>query len=160
MWHVRVAGGERLTARALVMACGQLNRPAYPGLRGEFGGVAFHSARWDHAYDLTAGTSPSIGTGASAIQFVPHVAEQAERVYVFQRTPPYVVDKPDRPYRVGAAPAAPDAPPADAEPRQDYAMFEARALGFITLPEADGGPHGRSARAWPSRSPTSGCAPR
>ena len=98
LWRVRTTAGEEFAARALVAACGQLNRPAYPGFPNAFGGPAFHSSRWNHDYDLTGKRVAVIGTGASAIQFVPYVAERAAAVHVFQRTPPYVIDKADRPY--------------------------------------------------------------
>ena len=81
-------------------AVGQLNRPAYPKLKGieNFKGKAFHSARWDHDYDLTGKRVAVIGTGASAIQFVPEIAKQVAHLDVYQRSAPYVI-KPDRVYQ-------------------------------------------------------------
>ena len=100
-WEVRTTGGEVYRARALVSACGQLNRPAYPRVPGleRFGGVAFHSARWRHDVPLAGKRVGVIGTGASAIQLVPEVAKEAARLHVFQRSAPYVIAKADRPYR-------------------------------------------------------------
>jgi cation diffusion facilitator CzcD-associated flavoprotein CzcO len=100
-WVVTTAAGETLEADVLVPAVGQLSRPAMPDLPGldTFTGPAFHSARWDHDVDLAGRRVGVIGTGASAAQFVPHVATRAARLTVFQRTPPYVVPKLDVNYR-------------------------------------------------------------
>ena len=99
-WQLRTTGGDDYWAHVLVFACGQLNRPAYPKIAGlsELEAVQFHSARWNHDYDLSGKTVAAIGTGASAIQFVPVVAQQAQKLYVFQRTPPWLLPKPDRAY--------------------------------------------------------------
>ncbi len=100
-WRVRLEDGEVVEARALVSAVGQLNRPAWPDIAGraEFGGPSWHSARWDHSVDLAGKRVAVIGTGASAIQFVPEVAKVAAQVDVYQRSAPYILPKPDRPYR-------------------------------------------------------------
>ena len=88
LWHLDTSGGP-VTARVLITATGQLNRPALPNLPGrdDFTGEAFHSARWNHEVDLTGKTVAVIGTGASAIQFVPEVAKQAKQVLLFQLDP-------------------------------------------------------------------------
>ncbi len=98
LWTVRTKGGEIHKAHALVAGTGQLNRPAYPKIKGidSFEGTQFHSARWNHEHRLRGRSVAVIGTGASAIQFIPPVAEQAKQLYVFQRTPPYILEKPDR----------------------------------------------------------------
>jgi cation diffusion facilitator CzcD-associated flavoprotein CzcO len=114
VWHVHIAGGETVTADVLVPAVGQLSRPVVPALPGAdtFTGPAFHSARWDHDVDLAGKRIAVIGTGASAIQFVPRIQPAAAKVTVFQRSAPYVVPKPDRAYRswhhklFGALPAS------------------------------------------------------
>lgn len=100
-WRVETASGERFEADVLVPAVGQLSRPAVPELpgAGRFSGPAFHSARWDHDVELTGKRVAVIGTGASAVQFVPRIRPLAARVTVFQRTAPYVVPKPDTAYR-------------------------------------------------------------
>jgi cation diffusion facilitator CzcD-associated flavoprotein CzcO len=99
-WSLRTSTGEQVFARALVSACGQLNRPAVPDIPGRdrFQGRQFHSARWDGGYDPTGQRVALVGTGASAIQIVPRVAAQASRLTVFQRTPPWILLKPDRAY--------------------------------------------------------------
>ncbi|HET9895959.1 MAG TPA: NAD(P)/FAD-dependent oxidoreductase [Streptosporangiaceae bacterium] len=100
-WTVHLENGDSIEASALVSAVGQLNRPAWPDIAGrdEFAGPSWHSARWDHSVDLAGKRVAVIGTGASAIQFVPEVAKAAAHVDVYQRTAPYVLPKPDRPYR-------------------------------------------------------------
>jgi cation diffusion facilitator CzcD-associated flavoprotein CzcO len=100
-WTVTLDGGETITATAVVSAVGQLNRPALPDIAGreDFARPSWHSARWDHDVDLAGRRVAVVGTGASAIQFVPEVAKTAAHVDVYQRTAPYVLPKPDRPYR-------------------------------------------------------------
>ena len=86
-----------LKANALICATGQLNQPRLPDLEGvgAFEGPAFHSARWDPTLDLSGKRVAVIGTGASAMQFVPEVAKEAREVMVFQRTPPWIYPTPD-----------------------------------------------------------------
>lgn len=99
-WRVRTADGETLEADVLVPAVGQLSRPALPPIPGldSFEGASFHSAEWRHDIDLAGKRVAVLGTGASAIQFVPFVRRIADRVTVFQRSAPYVVPKLDRGY--------------------------------------------------------------
>lgn len=100
-WLVETSRGT-VTARFLVAATGPFDQPTTPALAGleEFTGTAFHSARWDHGHDLTGRRVAVVGTGASAVQTVPAVAEVASSVQVYQRTPPWVMPKKVRP--VGA----------------------------------------------------------
>ncbi|RMI32170.1 flavin-containing monooxygenase [Nocardia stercoris] len=97
-WTVELAGGERAEFDVLVPAVGQLSRPALPDIPGRdtFAGPAFHSARWDHDVDLTGKRVAVVGTGASAVQFVPEVRRLAGHTTVFQRTAPYILPRPDR----------------------------------------------------------------
>jgi 4-hydroxyacetophenone monooxygenase len=91
-------GSERtIEANAVVSAVGQLNRPNLPDIAGieQFAGPAFHSACWDHSVELTGKRVVVIGTGASAAQFVPLVAEQAGHLTVFQRTAAWFLPTPD-----------------------------------------------------------------
>jgi 4-hydroxyacetophenone monooxygenase len=83
--------------QAVISAVGQLNRPNMPDIAGidDFGGPAFHSARWDATVDLRGKRVAVIGTGASAAQFIPLVAEQADELVIFQRTPNWLVPTPD-----------------------------------------------------------------
>ncbi len=98
-WEISTNRGDRMKARYVCMSNGPLNRPKLPGIEGieSFEGHTFHTSRWDYAY--TGGDSKGnltglegkrvgiIGTGATAVQCVPHLAESAEQLYVFQRTP-------------------------------------------------------------------------
>ncbi|HLM65114.1 MAG TPA: NAD(P)/FAD-dependent oxidoreductase [Acidimicrobiales bacterium] len=88
---------DTIGADAVVSAVGQLNRPNLPDIPGveRFEGPAFHSARWDHDVDLTGLRVAVIGTGASAAQFIPPVAEQAAELTIFQRTPAWFLPTPD-----------------------------------------------------------------
>ncbi|WP_320671192.1 flavin-containing monooxygenase [Patulibacter defluvii] len=97
-WRIETARGT-VRARFLVAGTGPLCEPKYPELPGleRFEGTAFHSARWDHDHDLTGERVAVIGTGASAIQFVPRIQPQVERLTLFQRTPPWIMPRPDRP---------------------------------------------------------------
>ncbi|MFY2859997.1 flavin-containing monooxygenase [Mycobacterium sp. THU-M104] len=99
-WRVMTSSGEVLEADVLVPAVGQLSRPALPNIPGldAFAGPSFHSAEWRHDVDLTGKRVAVLGTGASAIQFVPRIRRDAGHVTVFQRSAPYVVPKPDRAY--------------------------------------------------------------
>ncbi|MBL8815820.1 MAG: NAD(P)/FAD-dependent oxidoreductase [Planctomyces sp.] len=92
LWKVRTREGQEWTARFLVSAVGQLNRPQIPGIpnAGKFRGVAWHSARWNKNVDLTGKRVAIIGNGASTIQFIPEVASKAARLTLFQRTPSWI----------------------------------------------------------------------
>ena len=99
-WTVSAADGRSWAADAVIIATGQLHQPAVPRLPGadEFGGHSFHSARWDHDYDLRGKRVAVVGTGASAVQLVPEVAERAARLHVFQRTGNWFLPRRNRPY--------------------------------------------------------------
>jgi 4-hydroxyacetophenone monooxygenase len=99
-WELTIERDGRRESRshhAVVYAVGQLNRPALPDIAGvhDFAGRAFHSARWDHEADLRGKRVGVIGTGASACQFIPKVAEKAERVSVFARTTTWLLPTPE-----------------------------------------------------------------
>ncbi len=98
-WTVNTASGEIYECRVLVAGVGGLHIPNIPEIDGAdtFAGPMFHSASWDHSVDLTGKKVVVIGTGASAIQFVPIIAEQVGQLTVFQRTAPWVLPKKDKP---------------------------------------------------------------
>ncbi len=100
-WTVAIRDGEPLIADVVVTATGQLNQPAYPSIKGmdDFTGILFHSARWDHSVELTGKTVAVIGTGASAIQFVPEITKKVQSLSLFQRSAAWVLPKPDRPFK-------------------------------------------------------------
>lgn len=101
-WHLQTTGGP-WRARILILARGPLSEPALPDLPGlsEFGGTMFHSSRWDHGCDLTGRRVAVIGTGASAVQFVPEIAGKVAQLHLFQRTPAWILPRRDR--RLAAA---------------------------------------------------------
>lgn len=90
------AGEERIEAQAVISAVGQLNRPQLPDIEGRssFAGPTWHSAEWNHDVDLTGLRVGVIGTGCSAMQFIPHVAGAADHLTVFQRTPNWLMPRP------------------------------------------------------------------
>ncbi|AXH35262.1 NAD(P)/FAD-dependent oxidoreductase [Humibacter sp. BT305] len=96
-WRVSTTRGE-FEARALVMAAGRLSEPRIPSTPGleSFPGPMFHSARWRDDVDLRGARVGVVGSGASAVQIVPRVAEQAGEVVLFQRSAPYVMPRGDR----------------------------------------------------------------
>ncbi len=98
-WHVVAGDGQRIDARVLVSGMGALHIPRYPDLPGidRFAGAAFHSACWDAGVDLKGKRIAVIGTGASAAQIVPQIAPDAGRLYVYQRTPAWLLPRPDGP---------------------------------------------------------------
>ena len=108
-WVISTNRGDKMRARFVVMANGPLHRPKLPGIPGveTFKGHSFHTSRWDYAY--TGGSSEGglvglkgkrigiIGTGATAVQCVPHLGEFADQLYVFQRTPSSIDVRNNRP---------------------------------------------------------------
>ncbi|WP_280434749.1 flavin-containing monooxygenase [Nocardia carnea] len=104
-WRIGTNRDDRILARFVIMAQGPFNKPKLPGIPGinDFTGHTFHSARWDYDYtggDMRGGLTgledkkvAVIGTGASGIQIIPHIARSAEHLYVFQRTPSYINER-------------------------------------------------------------------
>ncbi|MDP3294803.1 MAG: NAD(P)/FAD-dependent oxidoreductase [Nevskia sp.] len=137
-WTVNTADGRSFSGRVLVSGMGGLSNPAMPNVKGldSFKGKAFHSAHWDHRYDLSDKRVAVIGTGASAIQFVPQIQKLAKRVDLYQRTAPWIMPKPDREigprerrlYR--ALPVL-----QNAYRTAIYWMLESRVLGFVINPK-------------------------
>lgn len=99
-WRLSTDSGHVYTADVLITAAGQLNRPAMPNIPGldRFKGNWFHSARWNHQTDLAGKRVAVIGTGASAIQFVPEITRTVARLDLYQRSAAWVLPKPDRPF--------------------------------------------------------------
>ncbi|WP_433438080.1 flavin-containing monooxygenase [Nonomuraea sp. CA-141351] len=135
-WSVTMDDGETFRTNAVVSAIGALHIPKFPEISGResFVGPAFHSAEWDHSIDLTGKRVAVVGTGASAIQFVPQIAPIAGSLTVFQRTPPWIHPKPDFPFspamrRVLRAPGL-----ARTMRGALYWALESRALGFAIDP--------------------------
>ena len=99
-WRLEVANGDDVEAEVLITACGQLCRPSIPPVKGldRFKGPMFHSAHWDPDFDPAGKRVAVIGTGASAIQFVPRIAPDVSQLTIFQRSAPWVLGKTDREY--------------------------------------------------------------
>ena len=97
-WRIETSQGA-LTADVLIAAQGPLSDPLIPDLPGldSFEGKTFHSAAWDHGHDLEGERVAVVGTGASAIQFVPRIQPSVDKLHVFQRTPPWIMPHPNRP---------------------------------------------------------------
>ncbi len=99
-WSVTTQDGREFAADAIVLATGQLNRPHVPTIAGSetFAGHRFHSARWDHGYDLRGKRVAVVGSGASAVQFVPEIAPDVAHLVVLQRTGNWILPRSSRPY--------------------------------------------------------------
>lgn len=102
-WTLSTATGHTIVARHIVDATGVLTQPKAPDIRGvgDFAGTTLHTARWNHDVDLAGKRVGVIGTGASAVQLIPAIAEQVEHLTVFQRTPIWCLPKPDAPIAGG-----------------------------------------------------------
>jgi cyclohexanone monooxygenase len=97
MWEVVSKKNDRLSANVVVFGNGPLHIPSLPDITGihDFKGEVFHSARWNHEYNLTGKRVCVIGTGASAIQFVPEIQPVVKNLYLMQRTAPWILPKRD-----------------------------------------------------------------
>lgn len=91
-WHVLTGSGREYVSQFVVSGIGALHIPNIPDIpgAGTFRGAAFHSARWDHDHDLAGRRVAVVGTGASAVQFVPEIVGEVGALQVYQRTPPWV----------------------------------------------------------------------
>ena len=138
LWVVKAEDGRVFEGEILVSGMGGLSNPAYPNVPGidTFEGRAFHSATWDHGFDLEDKRVAVIGSGASAIQFVPAIAPKVAHLTYFQRTPPWVVPKMDRPVRPDERADFAANPWRQQLARTKlYWMLEARFLAFKFKPE-------------------------
>ena len=100
LWHVTLKDGRQLSCQYLIFASGPLHVPQIPHIKGieKFQGKVFHSSQWDHQYDLNGKVVASIGTGGSAIQYIPEIAPQVKQLYVMQRTAAWVIPRDERKY--------------------------------------------------------------
>ncbi|MFN2461146.1 MAG: flavin-containing monooxygenase [Candidatus Velthaea sp.] len=137
IWTVRSSDGRAFESRILIAAMGPLSKPNVPYIGGaeRFAGAAFHSAQWDRSVNLRGKRVAVIGTGASAVQIVPEIAPLAERLTVYQRTPPWIIPRGDRAVtpaqrlRLRLFPGY-----AWLRRKLLYWMLEFRALGFTVMP--------------------------
>ena len=99
-WRLQLNNDTTLTAQYVIFASGPLHVPQIPKISGieKFKGKIFHSSQWDHEYDLKDKNVASIGTGGSAIQYIPEIAAQTKQLYVFQRTAAWVIPRDERSY--------------------------------------------------------------
>ena len=137
VWELQTSEGP-VRAEMLVAACGQLTRPSIPAVEGitDFAGPVFHSSRWRHDLDLRGKRVGVIGTGASAIQFVPAIADEVRSIALFQRTAPWILPKLDAPYGALAQSAFERVPSLQRAGRLAWWTFmEAAITGFIGRPE-------------------------
>ncbi|RVW11431.1 NAD(P)/FAD-dependent oxidoreductase [Prescottella agglutinans] len=131
-WTLETSNGA-FTANAVIAAAGPWNQPLIPDIPGldGFTGEVFHSSRWNHDYDLTGKRVAVVGTGASAVQFVPEIAPRVGRLDLYQRTAQWVLPKPDTALPgavrsvLGAVPGA-----LKALRRIEYGIMEALGVGF------------------------------
>jgi cation diffusion facilitator CzcD-associated flavoprotein CzcO len=98
IWNIQIVGGKHLKANNIINASGGLSQPAFPNLKGieTFKGKTMHTGLWDHDYDYSDKKIAIIGTGASAVQVVPELAEKAKKLYVLQRSAHWILHRPDR----------------------------------------------------------------
>lgn len=137
LWRLKDQHGKEYTANIVVAGAGGLSTAAYPDIKGKdsFEGKVFHSQNWDHDYDLKGKRVAVIGTGASAIQFVPHVQRLAAKMDLYQRTPPWIMSKPDRAISWTERNIFKRFPAAQKAFRDGiYWMLESRVLGFTVNP--------------------------
>ncbi|MGW0248014.1 flavin-containing monooxygenase [Nocardia goodfellowii] len=136
-WTVTTSDGTRYTADVFVPAVGQLSRPALPNLPGidTFTGAAFHSAQWDHSVDLTGKRVACIGTGASAIQYIPRIQPEVAHLTLFQRSAAWVLPKFDTEYSAVHHALFKYLPPTRlAERFAIWSFFEVLALALTDIP--------------------------
>jgi cation diffusion facilitator CzcD-associated flavoprotein CzcO len=135
-WRIETSDGE-LRARVLIAAPGLLSEPRIPDIPGldTFTGNTFHSAHWDHSDDLTGKRVAVMGTGASAIQIVPRIQPQVGKLYVLQRTPPWILSHNDREIGPRLKRIYRRFPPAQRLARETvYWLREGLCAGFVAFP--------------------------
>jgi cation diffusion facilitator CzcD-associated flavoprotein CzcO len=143
IWQLTLADGSELQATAVISAVGQLGWPALPDIAGrdEFAGPSWHSGRWNHDVSLAGRRVAVVGTGASAIQFVPEIARVAAHVDVYQRSAPYVLPKADRPYRAAEQEVFDRVPMVRKADRLRIFLYgELLTSGFVLSPKLLAGP--------------------
>ena len=99
-WHLVLKNGQKIEAQFVIFASGPLHVPQIPKIKGieKFKGEVFHSSQWNHQYNLNEKNVASIGTGGSAIQYIPEIAAKVKNLYVLQRTAAWVIPRDERAY--------------------------------------------------------------
>lgn len=137
-WIVKTSEGQIFESQFLISGSGGLSKPAYPNIKGldTFKGAKFHSARWDHKVDLKGKKVAVIGSGASAIQIVPAIVDEVKHLDYYQRTPSWVLPKPDREISEIEQSIFKSIPSIQQLYRGAiYAAMESRALAFVVSPK-------------------------
>ena len=132
-WTATTKDGREFVTQFLVSGVGGLHIPQVPELPGigKFKGQTWHSAQWNHEYDLHGKRVAVVGTGASAVQFVPKIAPDVAELTLFQRTPPWIMPKPDHAMPSWARTLFKRVPGTQRLYRNAlYWLLEARAIGF------------------------------
>ncbi len=139
-WILVDASGIEYEARVLVSAVGLFNTSASPEIEGldDFRGTVFHSSHWDHAHDLTGRRVAVIGTGATAIQVVPAIADSTEHLTVYQRTPPWILPRKNETFTDDQKQAFESDPEALGRHRDElYELFEQNTAFISGSPVAE-----------------------
>jgi cation diffusion facilitator CzcD-associated flavoprotein CzcO len=137
-WRVELSDGRSFTGKVLIAGSGGLSRPALPVIPGQdtYAGATFHTARWNHDFDLAGKNVAVIGTGASAIQVVPAIAPKVASLKLFQRTPPWIMPKPDREIGPSEQKMFASMPFTLSMARAKiYWTLESRLIGFVARPK-------------------------
>jgi cation diffusion facilitator CzcD-associated flavoprotein CzcO len=137
LWQITLNNGETITAQFLISGMGHLSRPSVPSIAGleNFRGTLFHSQDWQHDYRLEGKRVAVIGTGASSIQFVPQIQPKVARLDLYQRTPPWILPKPDRAITSTERRLFNQIPAIQQAYRDKiYWTLESRVLGFVVDP--------------------------
>jgi len=137
IWEVETDKGEKYSSRIIVSCAGGLSQPSFPDIKGlkTFKGKTIHSALWDNDYDLENKTVAVIGTGASAIQIVPAISPLVKQLNLFQRTPPWILPKPDKKISSFRKWCYKNIPVTQKLHRiRLYWMHELQAIGFVKNP--------------------------
>lgn len=137
-WRLSTADRQQFTADAVVSAVGGLHIPSYPMLAGlnQFSGECFHTAEWRHDVDLKNKSVAVIGTGASAVQVVPEIAQKVKRLHIFQRSPHWIMPRRDLTYSAIERLAYRFVPGLLRGSRAFYYWkAESSALGFVVKPK-------------------------
>ncbi|MBB3038844.1 flavin-containing monooxygenase [Hoyosella altamirensis] len=132
LWDIDTTQGS-FTAQAVIAAAGPWNEPLIPDIPGlaGFGGEVFHSSRWNHSYDLTGKRVAVVGTGASAVQFVPEIQPLVSELHVYQRTAQWVLPKPDHAMPAAESWAMRTVPGVYSGLRRlEYVLLESLGVGF------------------------------
>jgi cation diffusion facilitator CzcD-associated flavoprotein CzcO len=138
VWTLSFSDGSAISAKVVIAGTGALSKPAEPEIAGKpnFRGPAFHTAAWNHDFDLDGKTVAVIGTGASAVQVVPALAPRVKALKLFQRTPPWILPKADRSIAELERKLFAQLPVTQRMLRELlYWQYETRVLAFCVKPE-------------------------